>query len=319
LTMAIPLTGLCEEGVRPLIAYQASWYETAALTGSATTLARLPAFIDTVILSFAKPDMAYHGGLELSGTGLQYPFAGAILKDAIQVLKARHPRTRALVAVGGSGYNNGWAHLDETAISRLVRDLGADGVDIDYEPPSPGCRAMAGRVVCESDSTWISLVERFRAVLPRPFVLTIPGWSVGAYGEGPFAKDLPPSPFAGSMLALLRSPVAREIDAISIMGYEAGPSFDPARAFLAYRHYWPGPLAMGVPVLPSTNGGRRFTESYTRQMLETVLKSPNAGAMLYALRLDPPGRVTPDNPDYRMLARTICQALVAGDCDDTIP
>ena len=186
--MAIPLTGLCEEGRRPLIAYQASWYETPALTGSATTLARLPGFIDTVILGFAKPDATYNGGLKLSGTGLQYPFTGAVLKDAIQVLKARHPRTRVLVAVGGSGYNNGWAHLDEAAISRLVRDLGADGVDIDYEPPSPRCRTEAGRVVCDSDSTWISLVGRFRAALPRPFVLTIPGWSVCAH----MAKDLLP-------------------------------------------------------------------------------------------------------------------------------
>ena len=63
------------------------------------------------------------------------------------------------------------------------------------------------------------------------------------------------------MLGLLRSPVAREIDAISIMGYDAGPSFDPVRAALAYRHYWPGALAVGVPVLAGTNGGPRFTES----------------------------------------------------------
>ena len=224
LTLASAAVG--NEPKRPFLAYHASWYEVPATSGDATTLARLPGFIDTVLLGFAKPDMAYKGDLDLSRTGLQYPFPGRVLKEAIGVLKTRHPGTRVLIAVGGSGYNGGWGRLDDSAIGRLGRDLGADGIDIDYEPPSPGCRREREQVVCASDRTWIDLVKRFRVVLPRPAVLTVPGWSVGAYGEGDFAQDPPRSPFTGVMLGLLRSPVAREIDAISIMGYDAGPSFD---------------------------------------------------------------------------------------------
>jgi chitinase len=308
------------EPKRPFLAYQASWYEVPATSGDATTLARLPGFIDTVLLGFAKPDMAYKGDLDLSTTGLQYPFPGPVLKDAIGVLKTRHPGTRVLISVGGSGYNGGWGRLDESAIGRLVRDLGADGIDMDYEPPSPGCRREREQMVCASDRTWIDLVKRFRVVLPRPAVLTVPGWSVGAYGEGDFAQDLPHSPFTGVMLALLRSPVAREIDAISIMGYEAGPSFDPVRAALAYRNYWPGALAVGVPVLADDTGGPRFTESYTRQILTQVLRQPDTGAMLYALRVTPPGALTTNNPDYRMLARTICAVLTKAEaCNEPVP
>jgi len=308
------------EPVRPFFAYQASWYEVPATTGAATTLAQLPGYIDTVLLGFAKPDVTYNGDLDLSGSGLQYPFPGRVLKDAIGVLKTRNPGTRVLISIGGSGYHDRWGRLDEVAVARLVRDLGADGVDIDYEPASPGCRKERERMRCETDGVWTDLVTRFRRVLPRPSLLTIPGWSVGAYGEGEFAREKPPSPFTGVMLGLLRSPAAREVDAISIMGYEAGAAFDPVRAAAAYRHYWPGALTVGVPVLPDNTGGPRFTEAYTRQILTQVQRVPGVGAMLYALRLTPPGAPSPDNPGYQALARTICSALAKSQpCDEPVP
>ena len=318
LTLASAAVG--NEPKRPFLAYHASWYEVPATSGDATTLARLPGFIDTVLLGFAKPDMAYNGDLDLSRTGLQYPFPGRVLKDAISVLKTRHPGTRVLISVGGSGYHDGWGRLDESAIGRLVRDLGADGIDIDYEPPSPGCKREREQMVCASDRTWIELVKRFRVVLPRPAVLTVPGWSVGAYGEGEFAKDGPRSPFTGVMLALLRSPVTREIDAISIMGYEAGPSFDPVRRKSRLPKLLAGRTRRGCAGACRQQRRTRFTESYTRQILTQVLRQPDTGAMLYALRETPPGALTKDNPDYRMLARTICSVLTnAQACAEPVP
>lgn len=300
---------------RPFLAYHASWYEVAAPRAEDTTIARLPSYITHLALAFAKPDAAYGGGLDLSGSGLQYPYSGEVLKRAVALLKGRNPQTKVILAVGGSGYP-GWKQLDERSIARLVADLGLDGVDVDFEPLDPRCAAGPdGRIGCLSDGDWVTYVDRMRAALPRPLLLSVPGWSVGAYGEGEFAAALPRSPWAGVMLNLLRSPSAAGIDLVSIMAYEAGPQFRPATAFRAYRSYWNGPLALGLPVV-STNDS---LPALTAKILDTVALRPRAGAMLYALQVSPPGRIGPDNPDARMLAQRICIALNGEGCAQPVP
>ena len=269
-------------------------------------------------LSFAKPDLNYAGGLDLAGTGLEYRPSGTVIRDAIALLKARNPATRVLVALGGSTYT-GWDKLAPAAIGRLVRDLGADGVDIDFEPPSPACSPQAGTVRCASDALILDVVRRLRAELPRPFVISLAGWSVGAYGAGDFATALPPSPWRGLLLGLFASPAARELDLVSIMSYDAGPAYDPAQAFRAYRAVWKGPLALGISVMPSSQGGPRFTVARTAQLLRTVANDPLAGAMLYALLETPPGPPGPDNPDYRALSVAICVSLARPGCDAPLP
>ncbi|WP_035716457.1 glycosyl hydrolase family 18 protein [Azorhizobium doebereinerae] len=305
-------------GQRPFVAYHTSWSEIATAEPEETSLARLPGYYSHVALSFAKPDLSYAGDLDLKGTGLLYPYSGAVLKAAIVRLKARHPDTRVLVAVGGWG-QFAWDRLDAPALARLVRDLGADGVDIDYETDAPGCVLAARRVTCPDDALAVRVVEQIRAVLPRPFVVTAAGWSVGAYGEGEFASAPPRSPWTGSMLAVLRAPVARELDLISIMSYDAGPSYRPEQAFRAYRSLYKGPLALGIQVEPGTSGGPRFTLGYTVRMLRAVLNDPQAGAMLYGLRLTPPGPPGPDNPDYRDLSVAVCVTLALPDCAQPVP
>ncbi|MCS0504463.1 glycosyl hydrolase family 18 protein [Ancylobacter mangrovi] len=300
---------------RPFLAYQASWEAPPASSGAQTSLAGLPAYITHAALAFVKPDLVYPGGLDLSATGLQYSYSGAVLRDAIAALKRRNPGTKVLLAVGGATYG-GWDRLDTDALARLVADLGADGVDIDYEPKQPSCVALSGRVHCADDLFSIRLVEQLRAALPRPLVISIAGWSVGAYGEGAFADAPPRSQWRGSMLALLRSPAAGTLDLVSIMSYDAGPSYRPEDAFRAYRALWKGPLALGVQVEPGTNGGPRFTLAYTWSILAAVADDPLAGAMLYALELEPPG---PDNPDYRSLAAAICVTLDLADCSAPVP
>src|SRR5690606_20879920 len=150
-----------------------------------------------------------------------------------------------------------------------VRDIGADGVDIDFEPSNPDCRRGGDeRIACRSDARWQEYVSRLRAVLPRPFLLTVPGWSVGAYGEGRFADARPPSPWTGSMLSLLRSDQAANLDLVSIMAYDAGPAFDPLEALAAYREHWKGPLALGVQVMPPIHGGPRMTADAARSLMK---------------------------------------------------
>lgn len=298
----------------PVVAYLASWYEPEAARGAQTTLARLHPAIDLLILGFARPDAIYPPDGELRGSGLEFRFPTAVLRQGIRLAKARNPRLKVLLAVGGANYRR-WDRLDVAALARLVGELGADGIDLDYEPGEPGCDRRDGRIACRSDASWRDLVGRFRAVLPRPHLLTVPGWSVGAYGEGRWTQSRPGSPWTGSMLTLLRSPEAAQIDLVSIMAYDAGPSFDPVEAYAAYRHYWKGPLALGFQVMPSAVPGPRTTlDAVDRQIAGIRALDPRAGAMLYALNETPPGSVGPDNPDAPLLLQQICRSFGRASC-----
>jgi hypothetical protein len=319
LSLAAAGMGAARAEGRPFLAYHASWYEVRTDDPAQTTIARLPPYITHLALSFARPDLTYKGGLDLDGTGLQYPYSGTVLKGAIAALKARVPQMKVLVSVGGWNYP-AWDRFDAGALARLIKDLGADGVDMDYETHHPDClRTRAGRIACPGDALSIRVVEEIRRALPRPYVVSVAGWSVGAYGEGTFANARPQGGYAGVTLALLRAPVAREIDLVSIMSYDAGPAFKPDEAFRAYRVHWKGPLALGVQVLPGTSGGPRFTLDYTARTLSRVMGDPLAGAMLYALRLEPEGVTSPDNPDYRSLSVAICVTLGLRECMARMP
>ena len=315
--LAVPAVQ-AEKARRPFVAYHASWYEPPAKEGSATRLARLPSYITHVALSFVRPDLAYPGGLNLDGTGLEYKLSGEVLRDAVRELKARNPDTKVLLAVGGANYH-GWSAFDPDALARLVSDLGADGVDIDFEPRDPACITLGGRIACATDAQFIDIVEQTRAALPRPLTVSAAGWSVGAFGEGDFADAPPRSPWRGSMLRLLRSPAAASLDLVSIMSYDAGPQFRPDQALRAYRAAWKGQLALGIQVLPGSSGGPRFTLGYTESVLRAVRNDPQAGAMLYALNEVPEGKPGPDNPDYRSLSAAICFSLELGDCAQPVP
>ncbi len=268
-----------------LMVYYESWSGQAA----DTALATLPRSLDIVALAFARPDLRYPGGLNLNGTGLQFSSTGPALRDAIAALHRRSPATRVVLAVGGSAYTN-WQALDADALARLVRDLQLDGVDVDFEPPDPRCKADGGTITCASDASWRDIVTRMRASLPRPALLTIPGWSVGAYGEGPWHDAQPHSPWTGSMLDLLKSPASRLIDALSVMAYDAGPRFDPAQALAAYGAAWPGQMLLGASV---ADGAEWVTRT----------RAPG-GVMLYGWFAQPP----PGQPGAAALARMLCLA-----------
>ncbi len=306
---------------RPIVVYHESWDERQVTKAAATTLAVMPAYMNVVALAFVKPDLIYAGHLDISETGLQYKFSGALLKQAIALLKQRHPQTKVILSVGSDAYLN-WEALDADAVANLVKDLGADGVDIDYEPKDPVCGLGGdGEVACMTDSTWTRIVRRLRSVLPRPYIITVTGWNVGAFGEGKWAKSKPKSDYTGIMLSLFRSPEAKEIDLVSVMAYDTGPGpeYDPYQAFLAYRHAFKGPLTIGIEVPPSPQGGPNYTVAMTEALVAKVAQDPKAGAMLYPVLGVPNGAITPDNPDARLLGQAICRGLKADDCTTTLP
>jgi hypothetical protein len=285
--------------------YHETWIEPATTDPGATRLAQLPAGLDLVMLAFARPDLAYAGDLDLRGTGLGFPFGGGVARDAVAALRRRLPQTRVLLSLGGATYPN-WDALDVAAVARLVRDLGLDGADVDFEPRDPDCRRASGRIRCASDTRFIAIVAALRQALPRPAMLAVAGWSVGAFGEGAWREARPASAHTGSALALLRSPAARDIDLVSIMAYDAGPGLDPAEAFRAYRAIFPGPLLLGVSVqdtpLPASQRLAQV-EGLARRVARA-----GGGMMLYSLQMtshhDRRGA-----PFAAAMARAICRGL----------
>jgi hypothetical protein len=121
------------------------------------------------------------------------------------------------------------------------------------------------------------------------------------------------------MIGPLRSPEAGALDFVSVMAYEAGPSYSPWTAFEAYRALWPGPLALGVQVPLTGKEVPRYTEGLTRDLAARVAGDERGGMMLYGLFGRPRGAVTADNADGRTLARAICAGLGRAGCQEPVP
>jgi hypothetical protein len=301
------------------VVYDDSWNEPPVASPERSSVASLPDYIGVVDLAFAKPDLVYPGGLDLSATGLEYRYSGQLLHGAIALLKARHPNTQVLLSIGGAVYNN-WDHLDEHALMRLVKDLGADGVDLDFEPPDASCAADATQhMVCTTDRLWGEFTTRIRAVLPRPYIMTASVWSVGAFGEGVYRSAGPPSRYTGIMLAFLRSPQASQIDMLCINAYDAGPEFDPIRAFQAYRAVWPNMLAVGLEVQRTGGAGPFYSAGGAEALARVVAKDRLGAMMLYPLLATPEGPESNNRPDGRALAKALCRGMGLIGCEAPLP
>lgn len=299
----------------PIVAYHDSWDETATTSADTMTLASLPAYISVVALAFVRPDLVYRGNLDISQTGLEYRSSGQVLHDAIALLKSRHPGTRVLLSVGGAVYTQ-WSALDVDALARLTHDLGADGIDIDFEFRQPGCTAtVGGQIHCQTDAILGRIVRELRTALPRPALLTAAVWSVGAYGEGDFRLAQPLSRYTGFMLGLLHSPIVSDLDLLSIQAYDAGPQFDPLQAWRAYRALWNGPLALGVAVQRDGGAGPFPTVPEVDALARTVASDPLGGMMIYPVLGIPDGRGSANRPDGFGLAKAMCRGMKLIRCD----
>ena len=298
----------------PIVAYHDSWNETATASADTMSLSSLPAYISIVDLAFVKPDLVYPGQLDISQTGLEYHNSGQVLHDAIALLKSRHPGTRVLLSVGGAAYTK-WSALNVDALARLTHDLGADGIDIDFESRNPGCEATDdGQIHCGTDEILDRIVRHIRSALPRPALLTAAVWSVGAYGEGIFRLAQPVSRYTGFMLALLHSPTARYLDLLSIQAYDAGPQFDPLQAWRAYRVLWRGPLALGLAIQRDAGAGPFLTDAEAETLARAVADDPLGGMMVYPILAAPDGRGNANWPDGLGLARAMCRGMNLTGC-----
>ena len=297
--------------------YFESWSEIWHFQGESLTLAKLPSYVNIVNIAFMKPDSQYYGLLDLSYTGLEFSAAGPVVRDAIAALKYQNPNTKVLVSVGGATYTN-WASLNPTAIAKVVQELGLDGVDIDYEPSQPGCQVTSGKVSCTSDSQYQSIVSQLRAALPRPYVISIAAFSVGAYGEGSYASSQPSSAYTGVAVNLLRSQYAASIDFINVMGYDASSVYSPTEAYHAYKSYFSGPVLIGVEVPPESWGGHVLTLTELNSLTSFVNQNDGAGMMIWSLQKKPSGTASSSNPSADMISQGICSSFNLGNCTQSL-
>jgi chitinase len=304
--------------------YYQSWSSQWVSDGSKSDLANLPSYANVVILSFMRPDATYaKGSFNTTTTGLEFSYDGTVLKQAINTLHQKHPNTKILVAVGGSAYTN-WNQFNPKAISDFVTDFGLDGVDVDYEPTTPGCNLGNDQLIhCAIDSAFQSYIQGLRALLPKPYWITLAGWSIGAYGQDQWINAQPKGDFTGIELPLFRSIAGQEIDMVHVMSYDAGTTYNPSEALTAYTHYFRGPISMGVQVPPEAWGGHVYTLEEVIALAKSVIATASeqhkpAAMMLWSLQKKPNGTASPTNPNAQMIATTICNELGLTGCSDPL-
>ncbi len=283
----------------------------------ATALARIPAYVTVVNLAFMRPNAVYNGNLDISQTGINYAPGGDVLKAAISALRRTNHGTKVLISVGGWDYGN-WSSFDEFALARLVRDFNLDGVDIDYERQGPGCSWSSGGHTCATDKEFTSIIQRVRAVIPKPKLVTVTGFNVGAYGNGPFGDETPQDAFTGFNINPLLN-AGSLVDWVNIMSYDGGTNYDPKIAFQAYRLIYKGPLVLGVEVPPEGGPGHNLTLSEVSDWTKYQLDNGGAGIMLWHLYKQPDGALSPSNPNSSMVLQTACPILGLSECDEPLP
>ena len=300
------------EELRPsphIAAYYQTWSaEAGPLLDE--TLVNLPIGLTEILLAFVRPDLAYAGDLDLSNTGLEVPYSGSVLKASLAALKMRNPGVKILISVGGETYTN-WHKFDREALKRLVRDFELDGVDLDFEPPSPNCQNRSGRVSCESDSTLFEIVTSARSALPRPYALWLTATNTGAYGEGAWRAQTPTgSPSYGAFVPLLRDRnYSAMLDVINIMAYDAGPTFRPLEAYAAYRSYFPGSILIGLTSPPEAWGGHEYSITEAVGTIKAAMERGAEGAVVFAIGKPPPSHPSPATPAVEDMITAVIQTV----------
>jgi|DEB19_MinimDraft_2_1074335.scaffolds.fasta_scaffold00286_12 hypothetical protein len=209
--------------------WNAPWVSRSSDLDLANIVGKYPG-LNWVFISFAKPDLSYTlGQNSFAGTGLDFSMEFQVVKGAIAMLRSMN--ICVMLAVGGATYWSTEKNFYPRDIVDLVKDLGCNGVDIDYEAPGNG----------ENITRMITVL---REVLPRDHYISMAGWSTGAYESD--------GRYAGSAIhACLNAP----LDLVNIMAYDAGPEYNPIKAWNAYKKVFKGALMLGFEVGQQGWGG----------------------------------------------------------------
>lgn len=290
------------------VGYYQSWSDPWVGTASASRLANLPAYVNIVALSFMRPDAIYKsGGMQLTGTGLEFSSSPDVVKSAIALLKERNPGTKVLVAVGGATYTN-FKEMNTAAIAAFVKDFGLDGVDLDYEPSNPNCQASGGKVSCSTDDEYISAVRALKSALPPSSLLTTAAWSIGAYGVGDYVNAQPQGQYTGMAVNMLKT-VGSMLDMVFIMSYDAGMTYEPKQAFLAYSALFSGDVMLGVEVAKEASGDHVISINEVNSLADFIKSKNGAGMMIWSLQ-----KQNTAGPSADSISQAACTKLGLAQC-----
>ncbi|QRM34286.1 hypothetical protein JO965_34200 (plasmid) [Microvirga sp. VF16] len=249
-------------GGRAFVGYHPSWNDRGAPLGA------IAGQYSHVMLSFARPDLMW-SGLESGtwkGTGLEFSAPPDKVKEEVALLKATG--AKVILSVGGASYG-GWSTLAaeaghdnqqiKNALTQIVRDLGLDGLDVDYE------RHAADAATVEEYTRVIqALREAVDAARPDGILAlaaspTGSDYTAATGDEGTgrrsgsggsagrermtFRRTVPSGPHAGRTVGEL-------VDLLNIMAYDSGSNFyDQAVAYEQYRAIMPARTVVTIGMI----------------------------------------------------------------------
>ena len=260
-----------DQSKRVYVGYYPSWSDnwfdstskTAAEVYGLSKFARAPATYTHIIAAFADPNFSWNGATtnNWSGTGLNFNATPRDIKASIDVLHKRN--IKVLLAVGGATYNN-WSALAAegqagsgpitAALASFMRDMGFDGLDVDYEADANVDR-------------YANATKAMRRAVDQAGggrILTLAGWSTGAdctpattadaacAGKASYWSDK-----AGRerLLASHYPTVAAGLDMVDVMTYDARfEHYDGITGWTQYRNLFAAHTIVSIGLETSPEG-----------------------------------------------------------------
>ena len=311
-----------------IVGYFETWMARATWESATYSLAKIPAYIGIIPIAFAKPDSVYTAGsYNYTGAGLGINATKDVTLGAIKLAQAKGQKL--LLSVGGATYPN-FGAINVPALMNLVKDLGIDGIDLDYEADTAGCSNLnTNSLSCPTDSQMINIINHLRSGLDqlqastgKKMYLTAAVWSIGAYGT----QGYPTTQYGpvGSKTALWVNPlkqVGSKFDMLFLMSYDAGNAsttgYKPLDALKAYKALYSGPVYLGVEVPPEAWGGNVTTPDQAVSYATSAAQLGGAGTMIWALQVQ--GTANGVSVNSMSYLQPICRLYNLTNCDEAIP
>lgn len=236
----------------------------------------IPSYVTNVVLAFAKMNqMHLYKGVsqtdgDLQNLGISLTTNSASLKESIRVLKQNNPKSKVILAIGGASYNDSWSGVtdaDVQGLGKLIKDLGLDGADVDFEIAQTDTQTL---------QQYYNAISNIRKAVDQAGgkaagkIVTLAGWSIGAdctaqtqdtqkYPQCAQKVSYWTAGAAGRERMVLQGMGANTmLDEVSAMSYDADHEhFDPVISYKQYREIvQPGtPVALGIQPSPDEGWG----------------------------------------------------------------